>query len=60
MLRNKQVFKHETKYNLPYTIIHTWTNGTIILRMGDILDIIGMFHLKNYYPIGPCMYDGIW
>ena len=51
LIRNNQSNKYETSYKGPYTIIKTWTNGTLTLRMGEKKDRINIRHIKPYYTL---------
>ena len=47
MLRNKQSFKYETPYKVPYFTVQTCINGVVTLGMGDTMGIINTRHLKT-------------
>ena len=48
MLKNNQYYKHKIQYKEPYEIIQTWENGTVMLQMGEMIDIINTHQINPY------------
>ena len=49
LTRNNQANKYETLYIVPYTIMQTWINGTVTLRMVLTTNRINIRRLELYY-----------
>ena len=47
MLENIKSCKYKTPNKVPYQIIHTCENGTVILHMGSKIDVIILHYINH-------------